>query len=484
MPLPTVASLCAMLGRHLTPHPEFTAPQIEITAVHISELPNPTMYLTGGELLLTTGMKLPQSPTNMRQYVGGLQSVGISGLVLGLGPVYDKAPEALVSACLRQNLPLLLVPAPTPFLTVTSAYWAARTRAVEQQLAESVAGHRDLVTAAAAPDPTGAILRRLARMIDGWAALLDIRGRVEEMFPVGTEALTPDLEEDIAHLRLAGANSSASFASDYGIVAVFSMAVGNRPIGYLAVCTHQQLTNQQQKVVQTALELLKLDALRAQMGQPVEDVTRRCVAWLVDLGHPEAARSLAASLGLTPLGRDATIMAVRASASEDVRRIISSFCPDALPVMVDRYLTWFLLPTEPADFTTIIETLRSTDESVSVVVSELTPLDAVGAVRAQSLRSLRSLAPGEDQMPSTTTGASINRVLDEFVRQAPQTVQDAVIAYLRHRGRWEAIADDLHIHRNTLRYRVLKARELIGVDLDDPDVAARLWLALRTRGLA
>jgi len=60
----------------------------------------------------------------------------------------------------------------------------------------------------------------------------------------------------------------------------------------------------------------------------------------------------------------------------------------------------------------------------------------------------------------------------------------SVVAYLRHRGRWEDAARDLGIHRNTLRHRMGTASRVMGVDLDDPDVTSRLWLALRAAGLA
>jgi sugar diacid utilization regulator len=43
---------------------------------------------------------------------------------------------------------------------------------------------------------------------------------------------------------------------------------------------------------------------------------------------------------------------------------------------------------------------------------------------------------------------------------------------------------DLGVHRNTLRYRLLRAGEALGVDVDDPDIAARLWLLMRERGAA
>ena len=60
----------------------------------------------------------------------------------------------------------------------------------------------------------------------------------------------------------------------------------------------------------------------------------------------------------------------------------------------------------------------------------------------------------------------------------------SVVAYLRHRGRWEDAARDLGIHRNTLRHRIGTANRVMGSDLNDPDVASRLWLALRAAGLA
>lgn len=59
----------------------------------------------------------------------------------------------------------------------------------------------------------------------------------------------------------------------------------------------------------------------------------------------------------------------------------------------------------------------------------------------------------------------------------------AVAAYLRHRGRWEAVAHGTGLHRNSVRARIARAERLLGGSLADPDVAARVWLALRATGL-
>jgi hypothetical protein len=53
-------------------------------------------------------------------------------------------------------------------------------------------------------------------------------------------------------------------------------------------------------------------------------------------------------------------------------------------------------------------------------------------------------------------------------------------AWLRHRGRTEEVARALHVHPQTVRYRLTRLRELFGDSLDDPDARFELELALRT----
>jgi hypothetical protein len=51
-------------------------------------------------------------------------------------------------------------------------------------------------------------------------------------------------------------------------------------------------------------------------------------------------------------------------------------------------------------------------------------------------------------------------------------------SWLRHMGDRQAIAAELHVHPQTVRYRLAKLHELFGDDLDDPEVRARMVLAL------
>src|SRR5215213_2496352 len=60
--------------------------------VHISELEDPTPWLSGGELLLTTGMQLTE-PGRQREYVRRLAAHKLSGLGLGTGFAHQTVPE-------------------------------------------------------------------------------------------------------------------------------------------------------------------------------------------------------------------------------------------------------------------------------------------------------------------------------------------------------------------------------------------------------
>jgi hypothetical protein len=63
-------------------------------------------------------------------------------------------------------------------------------------------------------------------------------------------------------------------------------------------------------------------------------------------------------------------------------------------------------------------------------------------------------------------------------------LEATLLAWLRHRGGVAHAARELHVHPQTVRYRVARLRELFGGALDDPDVRFELELALRARPAA
>jgi hypothetical protein len=72
--------------------------------------------------------------------------------------------------------------------------------------------------------------------------------------------------------------------------------------------------------------------------------------------------------------------------------------------------------------------------------------------------------------------------LDGETPASRERLIETLAAWLRHRGRTEAVAAALHVHPQTVRYRMGRLRELYGDRLDDPDARFEIELALRSWG--
>ena len=59
-----------------------------------------------------------------------------------------------------------------------------------------------------------------------------------------------------------------------------------------------------------------------------------------------------------------------------------------------------------------------------------------------------------------------------------------LLAWLQHRGERQHVAEELHVHPQTVGYRLVQLRELFGEALEDPQARFELELALRSTGPA
>src|SRR3954452_2490247 len=96
---------------------------VPVRWVHISELLDPTPWLSGGELLLTTGLQL-EDPAQQRDYVRRLARHGLAGLGLGTGFGHAEVPAAMREAADDEGFALFEVPYEVPFIAVTEKAFA------------------------------------------------------------------------------------------------------------------------------------------------------------------------------------------------------------------------------------------------------------------------------------------------------------------------------------------------------------------------
>src|SRR5215210_1715647 len=112
----TVRGLASEMGLELTTGD--AGADAPVRWVHISELPDPTPWLSGGELLLTTGIQL-DTEKRQREFVRLLSGHQLSGLGFGTGFVHDHVPEGLVEAADELGFPVFEVPYVLPFIALT-----------------------------------------------------------------------------------------------------------------------------------------------------------------------------------------------------------------------------------------------------------------------------------------------------------------------------------------------------------------------------
>jgi PucR family transcriptional regulator, purine catabolism regulatory protein len=174
--------------------------------VHISELQDPTTWLSGGEVLLTTGMAL-ETPEQQREFVGRLADHQLAALGFGVGFSHDEVPPALVQAAAEREFPVFAVPYEVPFIAVTEA---AFTQLVNEQYAvlrRALAAHERLERVVLSERGLDALAGTLATLIGAAVLVFDARGEplVQRAF---RRTLEPDevaaLQTELAERRRLG----------------------------------------------------------------------------------------------------------------------------------------------------------------------------------------------------------------------------------------------------------------------------------------
>ncbi|MDF9815988.1 PucR family transcriptional regulator [Streptomyces sp. SPB162] len=509
--------------------------------VHTSELDDPGPYLEGGELLLTTGLKLAvDDPQSLRAYVRRLADAGVVGLGFGVGVGHDAVPPALVDAAAELDLPLLEVPRRTPFIAISKAVSAAVAADQYQAVTAGFEAQRDLTRAALAPDGTSALLGRLAHHLNGWAALYDASGAVLAAAPEWAGRRAARLAGEIDRLRDRPAPASAAVAGPAGTedrVELQSLGTARRARGYLAVGTEERLDTSARYVVHAAVALLTLSLEQSRAMQDTEQRLAAAVLRMLLTGESEHARTVAGRLYGDLLSGQARLLVVEpaeppakakatgaaqptgpakaAATSKPAARTGRPVAPlDSVALLAERAEAAGARSGEPviavregprlmvlaAEDSAVLKActdFAENDDTVAAGLSAAVPVAELPDAYRQAERALAvALRRGRNLVEHGEVGAgSVLPLLgDDAVRAfaegllRPLREHDltsrgdlvaSLQAWLSRHGQWDAAASDLGVHRHTLRYRLRRVEEILGRSLDDPDVRMELWLAMK-----
>jgi purine catabolism regulator len=483
---------------------------------HISELQDPTPWLKGGELLLTTGMGLAGSPALQRAYIRRLVGADLAGLGFGIGLGFDEIPAPIKRAAEREGFPLLEVPYPVPFIAIAEAVSSrlGEDRLRDVQLAVDV--HDRLAGLVLEGADATAVLEQVVELIHGWAVLFDSKGRT--LAAASAEQGTPDTAELwdglASSVLAAGGARTASETGPSGSRVALAVIAGKRHEGAL-VCGRSHRFDQRDRIVihhaVTVLGLLLtsrravIDAEWKVAGDvldqafegryPGDDLGRRLERVGFPVGAPLSIlivetggggdRSALRDLALT-VERivEPMVDSIRTTAlSERVAALVVHDDPEALAEeLIGKLDAHNRLPG-------VIDEVRIGVAAVDGVETlHHAYLAATFALRAAPTRRIAS--PSDLGSYGLLLGAQARPVLEGFVtmvlgplidrdRQRSSELVRSVRAFIEAGGRWEAGADALGVHRHTLRYRVRQAEELLGRDLSNEDDRLEILLALK-----
>jgi len=160
--------------------------------VHAIELTDVARLLRGGELVLSTGIALPDDDRLLAAYVTELAEVGVAGLAVELGRRYaGSLPAALVAAAQQARLPLIAFEHEVAFIEITEAVHA---RIIDTQLDELRVSERlhemftELSMAGASAEE---VVRQAAALDVGLLASADARRLDEHARPLSEAFLEP-----------------------------------------------------------------------------------------------------------------------------------------------------------------------------------------------------------------------------------------------------------------------------------------------------
>lgn len=445
---------------------------VPVQWVAVTELEDPKPFLSGGEVVLTTGLR-QKSATSQRNFVRHVHASGALAIGFATGLSHEQVPAAFLDQADELGLPVFRVPYETPFIAIGKIVADSLSAEHYARLENLLKGHQVLASALLGGGGLPQLLRELATMLRTDVALFQYGSR---LFTTGAAA--PSSEPGWHKLPV------ATGLKDRCTLAVAEPYQRDAIVDYALTLISVELSNQARR---RASE-------RAVVGQLLQDVVRGTLA-----GSDAAARL--GSSGINTARRQCIVLVDVATGQRRALRTLP------LPGNYDDVVTAVL------DDRLVLAVPESNGEALSRAMSEylhgagFTARVGFGGGYAQpsGLRwsyfearesltrgqpvnrpdrlSLTSLLMASEDVPLADLAAEALDPVVAFDERHGAELMLTLEKYLALNGSVAAVADVLQLHRNTVRYRLQQIIDLTGYD---PSVTAdrvHLYLALNVRGL-
>jgi PucR family transcriptional regulator, purine catabolism regulatory protein len=154
---------------------------------HAAEVADVARLLHGGELLLTTGVLLPEDRGGLADYVRGLSDVGVTGVMVEVGRRFDSLPDVMVEVAEDTGLVLVELTREARFATITEQVHARIVDAQLDELRSSDEVHAAFTALTVDGAPPTEIVRQVARMAGHPVVLENLAHQVLALDATGSD---------------------------------------------------------------------------------------------------------------------------------------------------------------------------------------------------------------------------------------------------------------------------------------------------------
>jgi purine catabolism regulator len=470
------------------------ASQREIRGAHAVEVDAPARWLGPDWVMLTTGVRLRRNPAAQRELVEQLEAEGVSALGFGVGLGFDQVPSALVEVAREREFPVFAVPYETPFREIIHFVDSSLSGSEEHVFRRLTALQRYLVDTLRTPQPEQAMVDRLAEFLEASVVLVGADGRpeivagkqpvsallaevckqppglleleVDGWYAVATPVAT---QADQATRRLVLASPRRSFIGKLAKPAAEATA----PL-LAAMARLSDVVRDQEQAVKAALLAEALEPAEAHDPLPL---AARAAAFGLDFSSP--ARLVVIT------SRGGELASVR-------RELVARLEQPGVPHLAHLREDSLTVLVQGGDD----EVRALSDAFPQVVIGIGRPVTAI----ADAHHSLRDAELAADRggldperrvmrfedfdlgtfLVSEVAPERLDPKVGEIlsVLQANPPLHEALSAYFAHDLDIATSAAALHMHRNSLRYRLARAEQLLGRSLKQPSTIAAVYLAL------
>jgi purine catabolism regulator len=460
---------------------------------HVSELEDPTPWLFGSEMIMTTGMALPRSAAGQRSYLERLDDAGVACLAVSERMFVPPLTASFLAAAASRGFPVVEVPIPVPFMAISQEVAAAVQGDTGQRLNAQLQVFGAVQWLAAGNLSAAEIFARLERL-SGYSLYACTLGRTRLLDGLRV----PPAE--YADLIPATVTSPPTVPGGY----VLPVTGPRGTAGYILAMESPSAAPAGVSVVQ---HIATVAALQLSMLAHEREMLRRSGAETLaemlqgQLEGSVVTRRLAGN-GFV-VDRPLRLAVVPGAADDD--RVADALASAGLPYLILRQQDELvvLIQDGEADRAALTGALgvaagfsRPFAGGSSAGGSSVAGSSVAVARRearwalARALEAGRAVVSyGEDRTEKWLTSetadlrALVSQVLGavlEYDAVHSGDLVPSVRVWLEHDRQTDRAARALHIHPNTLLYRIRRFEQLSGRSLASTEALAEVWLAMRT----